>query len=247
MSCCRAGSRVPGRPGWPGRPLDRPHGAAVAQAAYRECELAPPLWPWPQVLGCRSPRASAVVAAGSRTGTPLRSVGEVIRERLAPLPAPLAGSSGGGRSPGPRTSSTRPWPAGAACQPGPRRRRSGSGGERRIGYAQRAGRAGGAYRCRVTRGSGTRRRSRLPHRGGERLQALAFAAQRDNRWGQACGPGSPRRPGAARGRATSSPPAPRRPRLKLLGRIDWAAGRLGELPDDIEHARTRCPGLVTLR
>lgn len=40
---------------------------------------------------------------------------------------------------------------------------------------------------------------------------------------------------------------PRSPLLKQLGRIYWAAGRLAELLDDIEHALTRFPGLVTLR
>jgi len=36
-------------------------------------------------------------------------------------------------------------------------------------------------------------------------------------------------------------------RIGQLSRIYWAAGRLAELEDDIEHAVTRFPGLVTLR
>jgi DNA-binding CsgD family transcriptional regulator len=36
-------------------------------------------------------------------------------------------------------------------------------------------------------------------------------------------------------------------RIGQLGRIYWATGRLPELLDDIEHALTRFPGLVTLR
>jgi hypothetical protein len=42
-------------------------------------------------------------------------------------------------------------------------------------------------------------------------------------------------------------PAADADRVGQLGRICWAAGRLAELEDDIEHALARFPGLVTLR